>query len=286
MSEHLWTEWGTESGAWIATALLAAAYGHGLWVLWRRAGMGHGVTAKRASLFAAGLLALTLALVSPLAHLADELLSAHMVQHLLLVMIAAPLLVLGQPLAVLAWALPRRGRLSVARAWHRARPLRMAWAWVSLPAVAWAVHLVTFYAWHLPSLYQAAVADEALHALEHGLFLGTAVLFWHALLQLSGRKRLGNGAALLYLFAAALAETPLGALMLFSQVPWYPAYAATAPAFGLSVLEDQQLAGTIMWVPPGLLMLGIAAVMFLAWFEALERHMREREEDSAYVPER
>ncbi len=134
------------------------------------------------------------------------------------------------------------------------------------------------YVWHLPRLYQAALANDGVHALEHAMFLGTALLFWFALFRLAGRRQIGNGAGVLYLFSAVLAETPLGALMLFSQQLWYPVYAATTPAYGFSALEDQQLAGTIMWVPPGLVMLGIASVMFLAWLEALERRMKERED--------
>jgi putative membrane protein len=278
VSGNAWTEWGAEPAVWSGIGLLALAYGLGLAVLWRRAGIGHGIRPRQAAAFAGGLLALVLALASPVDHLAEELLSAHMVQHLLLVMVAAPLLVLGEPMVAFAWALPRRPRLAIAGAWHRAGGVRHAWRWVSGATVAWVLHLAALYVWHLPVLYQAALASELLHALEHAFFLGTGLLFWYALLRLTSHRRTGHGAAVLYLFAAAMAETPLGALMLFSQQLWYPVYAATAPAYGLTGLEDQQLAGTIMWVPPGVLMLGIATVMFLAWFEALERRMKERED--------
>lgn len=274
---HVGQEPGAPVGAWIGIGLLALAYGWGLVVLWRRAGVGHGLSVRRAAAFAGGLLALALALVSPIDHLAEELLSVHMVQHVLLVMVAAPLLVLGEPLIAFAWALPRRPRLAIVASLGRPGGGMAAWRFLSSAGAAWVIHLAILYAWHLPALYQAALENEALHALEHALFLGTAMLFWFALFELGGRKGIGNGAAVLYLFAAALGETPLGALMLFSQQLWYPAYAATAPAYGLTALEDLQLAGTIMWVPPGLLMLGIAAVLFLAWMAAVEQRMQQRE---------
>jgi putative membrane protein len=276
MNEHLWAAWSNEPAIWLSIGLPALAYAGGARAVWRRAGYGHGVRPHQVAFFGLGLVALILALASPLEHLADELLSAHMVQHLLLIMVAAPLLVLGRSAVALAWALPRPARLAGGRWWHRAGALHTLWRWLNLPLTALALHLVTLWVWHVPALYQAALSDETVHALEHLLFLSTGMLFWQALLRLGGRQRLGYGLGVLYLFAAAMGETMLGALMLFSQQPWYPAYAGTA-VFGLSALEDQQLAGAIMWVPPGVIMLGIAAGMFLAWLDALERRVQKRE---------
>jgi putative membrane protein len=277
MSQHWWADWNIEPAIALGITLLALAYARGAWAVWQRAGYGHGVRHRQAAFFALGLLAIFLAVASPLDALANELLSAHMVQHLLLIMVAAPLLVLGRPAVAFAWALPRPARLATAHWWHHARGLQAGWRWLNRASVALALYLLTLWVWHAPVLYQAALADENVHALEHLLFLGTGMLFWQALLRLGGGQRLGYGLGVLYLFVAAMGETMLGALMLFSQQPWYPAYAGSTAAFGFSALEDQQLAGTIMWVPPGVITLGIAAGMFLAWLDALEQRMQTRE---------
>jgi putative membrane protein len=282
MSLRLLTDWGFEPAIWLSIVAAALLYGIGTWRVWGRAGHGHGIRPKQAACFAAGLLAIVLALMSPIDHLAEDLLSAHMVQHLLLILAAAPLLVLGAPQTAFAWALPRNPRLAAARRLHGARRLRAVWRWITRPAAAWSLHVGTLLAWHLPGLYQAALANDAVHALEHLMFLGTAFTFWWALLRMGRTGRLSYGLGVLYVFGAGLAESGLGALMLFSDQVWYPAYAATTPGYGLSALTDQQLAGVIMWVPPSVVMLGIAVAMFLAWLRAIEAHMRQLEGGRAY----
>jgi cytochrome c oxidase assembly factor CtaG len=230
----------------------------------------------RAAAFAGGWAALFIALVSPLDRLASSLLSAHMAQHMLLVMAAAPLLAFSRPLGVLLLGLPRGLRQGLGRGWRGAHALRAAWHGVSHPGAAWALHAGALLLWHAPVLYQAALVSDGVHHLEHASLLGTGWLFWWVL-ALAARRAAprsgwlrGPGAAL-YVFALALPTGLLGALMTFASVPWYPAYASTTPAWGLSPLGDQQLAGALMWVPGGIIYLAAALGLLGAWFAAAER---------------
>jgi putative membrane protein len=250
----LWRAW-TLAPVVMAGLLLAAwPYARGLRVLWSRGGRGRVVTRWRAYCFAGSLLALFVALVSPADAAGEALFSAHMIQHLLLMMVAAPLMSLGEPLLVTLWALPAPWRRSVGRRWRRARRVRALWALVSLPAVAWALHVSTLWAWHVPTLYEGALRDERIHVLEHTMFLATSLLFWWLLTRRHGR-RMHVGTALAFLFGAALQGTLLGAMLTFARRPWYPSHYGSTAAWGLTPLEDQQLAGLLMWIPAGVVYL-------------------------------
>jgi len=147
------------------------------------------------------------------------------------------------------------------------------------------VHVATLWAWHLPGPYQAALASDAVHAAEHASFLGTAVLFWWVVLSRPGRRRLAPGFAVLYLFAAALQGSALGALLTLAPAPLYPLQAAAAQVWGPGPLADQQLAGLIMWVPADLVYLGAAGALFMGWLLSLERASpRQEAPDRRPVP--
>ncbi len=219
-----------------------------------------GIRRWEAIAFAAGWVALAIALVSPLHPLGETLFAAHMTQHTLLMVIAAPLLVLGRPVVAFLFAIPMRWRRALGRL-TRARPLRATWRALTEPVAAFGIQTVALWAWHAPRLYQAALASEAVHALQHLSFLGAALLYWWSLLHLRGRE--GDGVAALSLFATMVQTGLLGALLTFSITLWYPAYASRAAAWGLTALEDQQLAGLIMWVPAGLVYIA-AALAFVA----------------------
>jgi cytochrome c oxidase assembly factor CtaG len=189
-----------------------------------------------------GLGVVGVALAPPMHALAESWLSAHMVQHLLLVLVAAPLLCLARLAPMLA-RLPPPARRWLGR---RARVLRGARGpaiRVAVVPAAWLLHVATLWAWHAPALYEAALVSPALHALEHATLLGSALAFWAPVMRPAAHGGLGPGGAALHLAAAAGQCTVLGALMALASVPWYPAH----------TLADQHLAGLIMWMPAGLL---------------------------------
>jgi cytochrome c oxidase assembly factor CtaG len=207
---------------------------------------------------------LALALVSPIHALGGALLSAHMVQHEILMVVATPLLVLGRPLVPALWAIPAGWRRALGRAARRA-PVRAAWLALTRPLIAAVVHGSTIWLWHTPSLYQAGLRSAAIHTTQHIAFIVTALLFWWAVLH---ARRARSGEAVLALFVTVLHTGALGALLAFSGSLWYPAYAATTGPWGLSPLEDQQLAGLIMWIPGGLAYLVAALTIVGGWLSA------------------
>ena len=259
----LWGAWSLEPAVLLGLAVVTAGYARGMRRLWsagRRA-----VTGWQAATFAAGLAVVALALLSPLDALAGVLFAAHMAQHMLLVMVAAPLLVLGAPGLPLTVALGAgwRRRLALLR---RHAAVVVGRRLLSRPALAWGMHVGVLWAWHLPVPYQTALADDLVHAAEHASFLGSAMLFWWVL----ARRRLAPGFAMLYLFAAALQGSALGALLTLAPAPLYPLQAAGSALWGLTPLADQQLAGLVMWVPADLIYLGAAAALFLRWLTSME----------------
>lgn len=221
--------------------------------------------------FAGGWLALVIALVSPVDALGEILFSAHMVQHELLMVVAAPLLVLGRPLVAFVWALPPSWRAPVG-GWAQTRPIATAWRFITAPAIATIVHGLALWTWHLPSLYEATLHSDFVHALQHSSFLFTATLFWWSLIH--GRYgRTGYGVAIAYLFLTAAHSGALGALITFSPNLWYPIYRATTAAWGLDPIEDQQLAGLIMWIPAGVLLTVAAVGLVAGWLAEAERRV-------------
>jgi putative membrane protein len=255
--------WPAEPAIALGLALAGGLYLYGLLRLWRSAAPGRGIRRWEAVAFAAGWCLLALALGSPLHQWSEQLFSAHMVQHELLMVAAAPLLVLGRPIVAFLWALPIGWRRS-AGTLSGAVWVQQPWERLTQPAVAWAVHAAAIWAWHVPGLFMAAVRSELVHALQHLSFLGSALLFWWSLLRMR-EGRLGRPTAVLYLFTTAVHTTLLGALLTFSTVLWYPVYRSSTAAWGLTPLEDQQLAGLIMWIPAGLGYLVAALAVAASW---------------------
>jgi len=251
----VWTHWSLDP--WTILPLLAASllYGRGVSGLWRRLGRRTpALRGRHVAAFAAGVLVLVIALVSPLAELSGALLSAHMVQHVLLVAVAPPLLLLGKPDIAWLWGLPAGWRRGLA--WGL-RGAAMVFAPLARPVPASLVHAAVLWAWHAPAAFEAALGNEALHVLEHTLFLGTALLFWRGLVRATGHAAAaGLAASLVTLLQGGF----LGALFSLSGVALYVEATRSAPLWGLTPLADQQLAGLIMWVPAGTiyLMAGLA----------------------------
>jgi cytochrome c oxidase assembly factor CtaG len=252
--------------------LSAVVYAIGLRVLWRRAGRDRGVRAWQAASFAAGLLTLAIALLSPLAWLSEVLFSAHMTQHELLMLVAAPLLVFGHPLLLTLWAMPPRWREGWARWTGRASTVSV-WHAVTGPLAVFLLHAAALWIWHAPPLYAAALDHDGVHALQHLSFVLTAALFWWGMVH--GRYgRIGYGVAVLYVFLTAVHSSVLGALMTVAPGVWYPAYAASARAWQVDALQDQQLAGLLMWVPSGLVFIVFGLALFAAWLGESDKRVR------------
>jgi cytochrome c oxidase assembly factor CtaG/cytochrome c2 len=270
-AEHLvapagvWGAWNLDPLVLLGLGATAWAYASGVRAAWRSAGTGRGIGRAHVAAFAGAMTALAVALVSPVDRLGGTLFSAHMVQHLLLILAAAPLLVLAAPDRAFTWALPRAARRGLGRLLNR-DPVRGIAGWLTRPLTAWLLHSVVLWVWHIPGPYAAALESDAIHALEHAGFFVTALLFWWVVLR-PPRRRAAYGLGVLFVFATAMQSGVLGALITFAGSAWYPAHAEGAALWGLTALEDQQLAGLVMWVPAGLVYVLAAGLLCAAWLE-------------------
>lgn len=274
----LWTAWSLEPGVLIGMTLTALIYAAGVRALWRRAGRGRGVARWQVAAFAGGLAGVLVALVSPVDALGGALFSGHMLQHLILTLVAAPLLALGDiPFAAL-WALPPAGRRRIVGWWHRSpvgSAARAGWARLSHPVTVWVAYVLALWVWHLPVLYQATLRSDLVHTAQHLSFLGTAYLLWWCVAELARQRR--HGTAIVLLFLTMMQGMALGVIIASARTVIYPAYAPRAAPWGVAPLADQQLAGLLMWMPPGLFYLAGAAVLLVAWLRAAERRATLRE---------
>jgi putative membrane protein len=269
--ETLWRSWTIEPFLVLGLLLLGCAYLFGARALWQRAGYGRGIPYWRAAAFLGGLTAIAVALLSPLEAMSASLFSAHMTQHLILILAAAPLLVLGAPITPLLWVLPPDLRQRVARFWKRNRGTRVFSRLFSSALAVLVAHAFVIWLWHLPALYDTAIEHRWLHSLEHASFLFTGVLFWWVILPVAGRRVLSPGLGVLYVFLAAMQSSVLGVLMLLSRSVWYEAHQPYVAYWDMTPLEDQQLAGVIMWVPAGTIYAITALWLLASWLNRLER---------------
>ncbi len=230
-----------------------------------------GCSHPQVAAFAGGWLTLVIALVSPIHKLGTLLFSVHMTQHELLMIVAAPLIVLSRPLVWFLWGLPRRWRERIGVAAKQPR-VSAVWSAMTLPLFVWLLHGSTLWAWHIPSLYDASVEHDWIHALQHTTFLFTALLFWWTLIH--GRHgRMSYGSGVLYVFTTAIHTSILGALMTFTQQLWYPIYGGRTAAFHLTPMEDQQLGGLIMWIPASVIFIILGLWLMAAWIRASEKRV-------------
>ncbi|WP_394845999.1 cytochrome c oxidase assembly protein [Pendulispora brunnea] len=258
-----------------AVGLSAAGYGWGLRSLWRTVGIGHGIRPWEVACYVLGELSLLFALVSPIDRLSDLLFSAHMTQHEIILLVAPPLIVLGKPTVAFSWMLPRSRRLALGRLMKTPALLR-TWRVLSAPLVILLVHMLVVWLWHIPSFFEGALRHENVHAVQHATFFATAALFWWAILR--GRYGPGGyGLAVAFVFATAMHESILGALITLGSRLWYPLYLARGEPWQINVMDDQELAGLIMWVPGGVAMTLGALALFAAWLGESRRRMRALE---------
>jgi putative membrane protein len=264
------------------------AYGVGFWRLRRRRRLGHAGRARTA-LWAAGYLTLLVALITPLHSLGERLFSVHMVQHLLLTLVAAPLLLLSNAMPVVLWGLPSEERSTVGRLLGRPGPVRSVLRWLTLPLVAWWLFVGTQWLWHQPGAYQWALESTWAHYAEHLTFFATAVLFWWPVIGAAPlHSAFSYPARMLYVFLAWVPNSILGAGITLSRGLLYPYYAAPAAGLGVDPHVDQQLAGLIMWVPGDALFVTILMLLFVAYLRQEERRAErlDRELDAALGTQR
>jgi putative membrane protein len=250
---------------WVVLPLYATAilYLIGTTRLWRYAGHGHGVRHWQAACFWVGWTMLALALLSPLHWLGERLFVAHMIEHEIIMVLAAPLLAVARPAGAFLWALPMRWRKGLGKA-AQAPLIAMPWTLARLPLVATLIHTVALWAWHMPFLYNSVLTNIAMHRLQHASFFFSALLFWWTLFYGPARHR-AYGIAVACLFFTSLNSAVLGIFLTLARTPWYPQQQQLAESWGLTPLEDQQLAGLVMWVPPGLIYLGFALFFAGRW---------------------
>jgi len=259
--------------------LTAVLYAAGLLRLWRRAGLGRGISRWAATSFAAGWLTLVVSLVSPVAWLSEILFSVHMTQHTLLLLVAAPLLTFGHPVLAWMWALARRRRRAVAHAFRGPRTVG-AWHAVTAPLSVFLIQALALWLWHIPSWYEAALHSDLIHAFEHICFVLAGSLFWWAMVN--GRYgRSGYGLAVLYVFLTAIHSSALGALLTVAPSVWYGEYARQAETWRIDALADQQLAGLLMWIPAGVIFIVFGLALLAAWLGESERRVRFGATDAA-----
>ncbi|MCI0438055.1 MAG: cytochrome c oxidase assembly protein [Chloroflexi bacterium] len=261
LSGPLWAQWGGHPEQLILLALVEGAYLLGVGPLRERYSLSaEPVEPRQMATFTLGVVVIFVALISPIHVLSENyLFSMHMLQHMLLTVVAPPLLILGTP----AWLL---------------RPLlRPAWAFraaraATHPVVAFAVANLVFSLWHIPALYNMTATNELVHAIEHVTMTGTAIMMWWPLASnMPELPRLSYPMQMAYLFLLSLAPTIVFAIVTFASHPIYDFYASAPRIWGLSPLADQQIGGIIMKVGGGAVFLGLLVTVFFRWYAQEER---------------
>lgn len=244
-------------------------YGIGLRRLWRN-GLGRGVSVMRAGATGIGWAVLVLALISPLDRWAQYSLAAHVAQHMLLMALVPPLLLIGLPGAVVLGLLPTRAARTLSAPILALRQ-HAAWRWLIGPVAATLVQAAVMWGWHLPSAMAIALRHNGVHWLMHTSFLAAGLWFWVVLLRSVREPRLGVVASAVAVVGSMMAMGLLGALMTLADAPRYADYIEHARLRGFNPLHDQQLAGLIMWVPSMLPYLIGGLALVAMWLRRGER---------------
>jgi putative membrane protein len=274
--EDLWQTWSFDPLIIVGLLISGGIYGRGIYLLWRASEKGSGISFWEAAAFAGGWIALFIALVSPLHPWGEVLFSAHMTQHEILMLIAAPLFVLSRPLVATLWSLPPNWRKS-SNSLIKKKPVQKTWHFLTNPLAAWLIHAVALWTWHIPFLFQATLKSDFVHTLQHLSFFLSALLFWWAIMD-KGRGLVSYGASVLYLFTTSVHSGLLGVFLTLTTKVWYPAYERSTASWGLTPIEDQQIGGLIMWIPAGLVYIFAGLIMFSGWLRESEKRVLQREQ--------
>ena len=249
-----WTDWHAHPSIIVGVVLITAIYLLAVGPLRERFGWAEKGSSSQMVLFMSGVLVIVVALLSPLHELGDKyLFSAHMAQHLLLILVVPPLLLLGTPGWLVEKVLRSPRVLAVSR-------------FLTRPLVAFTFFNAVLVLWHMPVLYDLTLRERDIHILEHVMFLGVAVLMWWPVLSLAKElPRATYMTQMVYLFLLPTVPGILGAVITFSDKVLYPWYAEAPRLWNISATTDQEIGGIIMWVPGGMAFLMVLIVVFLVW---------------------
>jgi len=272
------TQWNLDPSILIATALIMGIYLYAVGLLRRPYKLIDGVTRRQVIFFYLGVLVIFFALVSPLDAIGDRyLFSVHMVQHLFLTMVGAPLLLIGTPGVLLKPLI-------------RPRPIFLLAKFLTHPFMAFFLFNADFWLWHIPALYDATLTHEGIHILEHITFIVFGVISWWPVFSPLSEDLppLSTGGQVLYLFFSGMPVVALGAGLTFAG-PLYAPYLEAPRLWGLSAATDQQLGGLIMWVPGNIIYIIIVSILFIRWMQKQEATQRAKEakrdvEEEAFRP--
>lgn len=261
---NLWLAWTLDPTLLIGLAVILGAYLYGIGPARRRWGLAERVERAQVTWFLVGWVTLTVALISPLDTLGDEyLFAAHMIQHMLIAVVAPPLLLMGIP----AWLIDPL---------LRSPRVRTVARWVANPIVAFGVFQADIWLWHAPALYDLTLENNVIHIVEHLSFLIFGILYWLPILSPTPLiPRISRGFAILYLFIGCQPMVALGALLTFAANPLYTPYIEAPRVWGLSPLGDQQLGGLIMWLPTNVPYLIALSAAFFLWVSDRDRAERQ-----------
>ncbi len=276
--DALFTQWDVPWGVTAALALTAAIYVRG-WLQIRRT-RPELFPRWRLWAFLGGILAIFVAVASPLDTFSETLLFMHMAQHFVLMSVAPPLIVFGAPVVPMLRGLPRfviRGL----RPLFRTGVVGRVGAFLTQPKVAWLAFNAAYIGWHIPKAYEFALSSENWHNFEHGCFFFTSLMFWWPILAPWPYRQTGSRWLLLpYLLLADLVNTGLSAFLCFSGRLLYPSYAAVPRLFGLSALNDQVAAGAFMWVMGSTMYLIPAMAITVMLLSPRRERMRSRRQEA------
>ena len=258
-----------QSWAWrpeimLTLGLAATVHLVGRWRLKQR-GTNRLTDPWRSVAYLGGLAVLWIALMSPIDVLSAQFFFIHMIQHLLLVMIAPPLMLLANPMPIMLWGLPSGLRLEVGRWLRPQATFRRIFRSVTTPGLVWLYFVATLVGWHDANAYNLTLESELVHDLEHLTFFGTAMLFWWHIVGAAPHihKRLSRGVRIGYALSVVPANALTGIALAFASKPLYEHYTKVPRLWGVSVMQDQMLGGVIMWIP-GSMMYIIAALALIA----------------------
>jgi putative membrane protein len=277
--ETLWSSWNFNPLVSVGILLATWLYLRGVFALWRSGGADRGIRRWQVWAFLGGMVTMIIAVISPLDALGAALFSAHMVQHVLLFLVAPMLLALSRPALAISWAIPFTHRKRVLTWAHGQPGLRSLPSLLSNPVIVWMIFTGVLWIWHVPAMYDAALRSDLVHHLEHLTFLFAAYLFWAWILQPSAGRASRRGLAVLFVFTSVMQSGLLGAILTFAPGTIYAGHLPYTAAWNLTSLEDQQLAGLIMWIPMGLWFTLTTLFLFFAWLRDADRSVRQWESD-------